>query len=286
MYSAAALLTILLLHAEPGDDKGQMQRWMAFYANAAGEYKVYLGDDEEAPLEFNPVSILQYTNPERERGQHGAVFVWTYRGRPEAIGTIWSIRNRKDSTKRRTAHEFHSLSSSPLWSEHPKIIGLGGKGKMPQWRPNQAGIELSSIPGAPQASTSKSARLAQMRSLARGFDAIAIGNDGRESQLRLLPKPLVRYESEPSGVVDGALFTMVLGTDPELLLLIELRQVNGTPTWQFAAARSTGLPLRLRLRERTVWQCEKAQTWVGNQPYFFCVGVSEHDADQPAQRKE
>ena len=34
--------------------------------------------------------------------------------------------------------------------------------------------------------------------------------------------PLTRYRSPAARVIDGALFALVLGTDPELLLMIEL----------------------------------------------------------------
>lgn len=286
MVSVAVLLPLILFQADPSDTKEQTQRWMAFYATTAGEYKIYLDGDEEMPLEFAAESILRYTNPERERGQHGAVFVWKHQGRPEAIGTIWSIRNRQDATQRRTAHELHSLSLSPLRAEHPEITGLGQNGKVPQWRVNEAGIKLSDIPDAPAASTSKPSRLVQMRRLASRFNGVSIARDGSANQLRLLSQPLMRYASPAAGVVDGALFAMVLGTDPELLLMIERRQVDGIPTWQFAAARCTGVPLRLHMNKKIVWQCEKARTWVGNRPYFFCVGVSQHDAKQPEQGGE
>lgn len=280
MHSLIISLPLLLLQADALDDQEQLQRWLKFYAQAASAYQIVRVDgQQETPLVLHPTNLLQYTNAERERGQHGAVFVWTCQGRPEAIGTIWSIRHRTDPTKRRTAHELHSLSLSPLRSVHPEVTRLGNQGKMPQWRPVKAGIAFTQFARAPDPSPSATVRRAQMRTLARGFDAVLVDRQERDVALRLLPKPLFRYASEQADVVDGALFAMVNGTDPELFVMIETRNVNGRPHWHFAACRCTGRPLRLKLSGQTVWQCERAPTWDGKQPYFFCVGVTEHDAD-------
>ena len=152
---------------------------------------------------------------------------------------------------------------------------------MPQWEPKEAGIKLVPIPGAPDPADSPAKRLIQMRRIAREFSATSTANDGTQTVLRLLSQPLYRYQSKSAKVTDGGLFGLVYGTDPELLLIIEAREEAGHSKWHFAAARCTGLPLNLKHKDKTVWQCEKAKTWVGDRLYFFCVGVSEHDADVP-----
>jgi hypothetical protein len=42
----------------------------------------------------------------------GAVFIWTYQGRPEMIGSIGSRQFRPGMS--RVFHEFHSLTLQPL----------------------------------------------------------------------------------------------------------------------------------------------------------------------------
>jgi hypothetical protein len=54
-------------------------------------------------------------------------------------------------------------------------------------------------------------------------------------------------------MTDGALFTFVQGTDPELCLLIEVHQVDGRPRWQYGLARFTSLEQRVSHRGRAVW---------------------------------
>ena len=280
------LLTLFPAQVAAADDAEGMRRWGEVYAETAEEYSFSLGGPDGAPLEFRPQSILNFSNPERARGQHGSVFVWTHDGRPEAIGTIWSIRNSSDRTKRRTSHEFQSLSLSPLHSERREIKGLGRRGPVPQWRPELPGIELQSFEQAADPAASKPARLVQMRRLARQFDAVGYSGVDDEVPLRLLDQPLLRYESPAAGVLDGGLFAMVMGTDPELLLLIEARETNGSAQWQFAAARFTGKPLELRRQGEVVWQREQAPAWVGNQTYFLCVGVEQLPDPPPAPESQ
>jgi hypothetical protein len=55
-----------------------------------------------------------------------------------------------------------------------------------------------------------------------------------------LSTPLYRYEKPPGDVLEGAVFAFVLGTDPELLLVLEARRDEGATVWQYALARMTG----------------------------------------------
>jgi hypothetical protein len=88
-----------------------------------------------------------------------------------------------------------------------------------------------------------------MRALAREFKA-SVDLDKGGTELRLLSQPVFRYESE----VDGALFAFVLTTDPETLLMIEDRAVDGRPVWHYAFARMSNRSLVAKHRDRVVWE--------------------------------
>ena len=49
---------------------------------------------------------------------------------------------------------------------------------------------------------------------------------GEKTELRLAPRPLFEYSSPTAGVIDGAIFSFVVATDPEVLLLIEAFDEN------------------------------------------------------------
>jgi hypothetical protein len=100
---------------------------------------------------------------------------------------------------------------------------------------------------------SASARLVQMRQIARDFKAYMFADSTWE--LRLLTQPLMRYGDEKRDVIDGALFAYVWtkGTDPEFILLLECRRDDGEPTWCFAPARFSNRGVWLKRAEKDVW---------------------------------
>ena len=52
-----------------------------------------------------------------------------------------------------------------------------------------------------------------------------------------MAQPLYRYPEQVSSVLDGAIFSFAMTTDPELLVLLEDREIDGQPTWHVAFAR-------------------------------------------------
>jgi len=83
-------------------------------------------------------------------------------------------------------------------------------------------------------------------------------NGGKQEELRLLPKPLYRYElkgvkdADPS-LQDGAMFAFVMGTDPEVILLLEVMGRDDKVTWKYAFARATGTVANASLGSAVVW---------------------------------
>ena len=251
--------------------KDSFQRWVEYYTRQAEEYEFSLGKAERR-LELQATPVLKYSNPVRPTDQHGAIYVWTLDGRPEVIGSIWSSEDAKDPLLRMVTHEFQSLSLDTLVSKHPQRSG--SQGPIPDWKTSAPGIELQILPDADAPAKSAPARLSQMRRLAAEFSAQITGsNIESESELRLLNRPLVRYASQSAKVIDGGLFAFVQATDPELLLLIELRETADGPRWHYAAARFTNRPLLLSRGERKLWECERAEDYVGHHPYFLYIGV-------------
>jgi hypothetical protein len=257
-------------------DKGSFKRWGEFYTEQAAQYEFSL-DPAERRLKLEATPVLQYSNPVRPTDQHGAVYVWTLDGRPEVIGSIWSSEDAKDASLRVVTHEFQSLSLEPIVSQHPPRSGR--MGQIPDWKTSAAGIELQILPDAAAAAKSAPGRLSQMRRLAAEFSAQITGSEVEAaSGLRLLTNPLMRYASKSAKVLDGGLFAFVQATDPELLLLIELRETEDGPRWHYAAARFTNRPLVLTRGERKLWECQRGEDYVGHNPYFLYLGVGRRSS--------
>ena len=123
------------------------------------------------------------------------------------------------------------------------------------WVPQAAGVDLKPIPGAPEPAATPAARLVQIRTLARDFSGRSLSDQGQAWTLRLLPRPLYRYESTDSAVVDGAVFALVssAGTDPEIILLIEARKTPTGMRWDYGAARFSDMDLWLKHKDEEVW---------------------------------
>ena len=72
----------------------------------------------------------------------------------------------------------------------------------------------------------------------------------------MLPQPIYRYAASKQDLLDGALFTLVQGTDPEMFLLLEARGAKDSPRWMFAATRMNGVGFQLRYNDREIWATE------------------------------
>src|SRR6185436_4222120 len=89
---------------------------------------------------------------------------------------------------------------------------------------------------------SPAARQRTMREIARQFTA-GENYRGQSFPLRLLPTPLYTYKSEGRAIIDGGLFTLVNGNDPEVVVQIEARAAAGAKRWQVAFARLSSAEL-------------------------------------------
>jgi hypothetical protein len=168
--------------------------------------------------------------------------VWTFQGRPEAIASIFS---HPENGRRVVVHELHSLSAAVL---DPVRASEN------QWQP-KAGLSLRPVPSAPVPADSGKQRQFQMRALTREFSARSVDYDLHTWELRLLPKALFLYASPELGILDGALFAFVTsaGTDPEVVLILEARNAESGPQWQYAAVRFSDFNLHVDFRKNEVW---------------------------------
>jgi hypothetical protein len=224
--------------------KASNRQLLELHTNDAASFAMFRDAKRTQKLELRREPVYRWTNPTRSMGQEGDVFVWTYRGRPEVIGSIFShpIANNE----RRVCHELHSLSP---------VILVVDRDASEQWVPQSAGVDLKPVEGAPAPAGTAPQRLAQMRGLAREFTGRSKSVQGQAWELRLLPQPLFRYRSNDAGVIDGAVFALVsnAGTDPEIIILLEARTSETGQKWVYAAARFSDMSLWLSYKNEEIW---------------------------------
>jgi hypothetical protein len=208
----------------------------------ARQYVMRLDARPDAVFTLHEEPLLHWSNPART-GEDGAVFVWLLDGRPQVIGSIFTYRYA-DVMRRK--HEYHSLAAGPLTAAY------GGRRV---WAPRKAGISFEPVPDAPPVPPTARGRLSQMKGLARKFSARIEDSNGKKDELRLLTQPLFRYETTDK-TTDGALFSFSLGTDPEVILILESSLDGSRPAWNYAFARYHFVDLHASYEGREAWHAQ------------------------------
>ncbi len=233
---------------------------------AMDETQIFVGSDLDEPAK--PVVALRWANNSRGNGsEDGATVLYIHAGRPLAAACFYPWEGR-------LVHDFEAISRERL---------VGRRGGSTIWQPQTAGVKFADVPDAPVPDATRAQRLRQMKLLAEQFQSTMLGwkNDSSDREtLRLLPRPLYRYEAadEADGAVvdgtavDGAVFAFVIGTDPETLLLLEAIKKGDAMIWQYAFARRTSGELDGRHRDQVVWKAERNPTTNDpRQPHFSIV---------------
>ena len=225
--------------------------------------------DEERRLTMIPKPVMTWTGQERKDFTSGDVFIWQRDGRAEVIGCIGSVGAGID--RRSIFQEYHALTKEPL---HATTLAIAGK-----WSPRTPGVELKPMADDMPPATTAVRRLSQMRRLAARFQPYMLTSERKEERLRLLPQPIFRFnlkrlEQSNTNVVDGAIFAYVwtIGTDPELLVLIECHKIGEKLHWLYAPIRFTYRQMRLDYEAQEVWDCavDSGKTMRG--PYITTGG--------------
>lgn len=206
--------------------------------------------------------LLRYSDPTRGGTSRSDSFlldagVWRLgtEGRPTALVTV-EIYQTPDKVQL-LSFEFFALSEAKFSLKH--------KTKDVSWEPAVSGLKLKDLPDAPKPAATATARLTQMRQLARRFTAKELIN--KESvECRLIAQPIDRYQSEAEKIVDGAIFVLANGTNPEIGIVLESNEQR----WQYGILRLTSAETSVALDEREVTKYENYPPFSRNNgPYHY-----------------
>jgi hypothetical protein len=197
------------------------------------------------PKALAPVSepLLRYSDPTRAPSVLLDAGVWRVgEGRPTALVTV-ELYQRPNGT-RVLSFEFLSLSD--------KKFSLKHKSEKVAWDATESGLALKELPDAPKPAATAAARLTQMRQQARRFSAKETYN-GESIECRLVAQPIDRYQSEAQKIVDGAIFALANGTNPEIGILLEC----DAERWSYGVLRLSGAQSAVSLDGKEVVAYEK-----------------------------
>jgi hypothetical protein len=266
---------VAIVAAEEPESAARITEALRITTDAAKQYELELVGPPSHRLELHPESILRWSNP--VAGEvYGNVFVWTHEGRPEVIGSF----HKWYSPLTHGSHEFHSLAISPIG---------GTRDGEPVWKAEQPGIVLHRVAQQQPVAKTELGRLRQMRVISRRFTVQKTDRKGVSREMRLLPKPIYRYGSNDSRVLEGGLFVFVQGTDPEVFLLVEARQSGNKWEWQYSLARMNSEHFVAKYQDREVW-CVEIWPWSkvknGREPYTIFGPFDQHFSEISGQESE
>jgi len=240
---------MICARAGAGEDEGQSEearraRQLEKMKRSAAQYTISPAADRRQRFKFHESPALRWTNPVGG-ARDGTVFLWTDRGRPQAVLQLYTYDDDHFS------HEWQSLAEGTLTAERAGEVA---------WDPDQPGIRFQELPDADAPAATGPARLRQMKSLAAKFSSTFTGfaQSPTPVELRLLPQPLFRYETaDDPERFDGALFAFVQGTDPQGLLMLEARRDGAAPRWHYGFARMASGAVTARYGNREIFSVEK-----------------------------
>lgn len=230
--------------AEPPDDETARQQRLELMTRKLDSFVLSTDGARDTALPRTPAPVLRYSNAVRGAYGDGAVFLWLSGPRPVAAASLWLREERE------VGCEFTTLSDRPL-----RCL----RGQALVWAPHSGSLVNQPLPGALRAGESPETRLIQMRQTARRFSGQCYSRAADQwEELRLLPQPIHRFGDEDAGTLDGALFVLVQGNDPEILVLLEVLQSSGgdPPPWRYSLARVSSMQMKARLDGTEIWSVE------------------------------
>jgi hypothetical protein len=234
---------------------GELARAITIVSAAAGTRSELIADP-----------IYRFDDPTR-RFSDGTLWAFGKSGRPDAL--LCLSLEKDDRGRLKWIHELTSLSDGP-------VAASSRHGSGPWvWNPREPGLVLRPMGKGQPPAPDEARRLRQMREIARRFKASESLDPARNDpsdrfELRLLPRPVLRYQAPDAGLVDGAIFLMAYGRNPEIALLIEARRDGqGEPAWFCGLARIGAARFRVALDDRVVADLPKPVIAGWRDTYFL-----------------
>jgi hypothetical protein len=234
---------------DPGktkEEEAQRAKQLKVMQRSAEQVTLSLADEPKHTFKLNETALLRFSNPVSGT-KDGAIYLWSYQGRPQAILKLYTFDNKQFT------HEWLSLSESAMVAERDgKTI----------WSPELPGVTFREVPDAPKPAETAAERLRQMKALSSKFTSAytATHLDAKPFELRLLTQPLHRYETTDDARADGAVFGFAQSTAPAVLLLFETRKVRDTTRWHYAFASLVTGPVTAKHGETEVFSSTKDYT--------------------------
>ncbi len=88
--------------------------------------------------------------------------------------------------------------------------------------------------------------------------------------LNLMPRPLMEFKAEKQNVPYGAVFAFASGSNPSMLLIVQLEETSEGKRWMYRPVHMTSLEVTLSHDGKLVWKDPQQMSGeVSTWGYFF-----------------
>lgn len=268
-----ALLGLAAL-ATAADDSSQIARGKAMRKIAQA---VDVQAEDGAKVELVDEPAYRWDDPARRFGD-GTVWVYGKSGRPAGLLTLSFNKNAQNGVE--WLHELTALTSTRF-----SAVSRDGW----TWAPSPPGMTFRPIPNAPAPAGDEAKRLRQMNEQARRFKAFELfdpsgENQPRRYELRLLTKPVHRYKDPARGVLDGGVFLIAYGRNPEIVLVVEARgEGNTPPRWTYGLGRISMAVTHISLDDKELadWSGDAGSAGPNQGYHIFAMPAARELSAEP-----
>jgi hypothetical protein len=217
-----------------------------YMLRAMRKYAVVLDGKPQKVATFRSDASLRWSNPigDVDDGLL-AVYSTSPTERPAMIASLCLHGPAMNGAE---THEFADI--------HPGPVELV-RGSKSVWLPATRYSKFERLPDAPAPSKTAALRMAQIKQMAARFEFVDLFREtdsaAKPHVLRMMPRPTYRYGDAESEIIDAAIFTFVVATDPEACLLIEIHRKDQELFWEYLVIPMTTYALEAKLDGKVVW---------------------------------
>jgi hypothetical protein len=228
------------------DDERSVQL-LSQMRSLAGQTTVKFAKSQR-PIELVKTPVFRYSDQPRQFID-ATLWVWTNDGRPVAFQKIEALEFAAEATRPSLWQLcFASVSADFVVAQWPE-----GR----SFQSTEPGLTFRALSESPAVATGNSQRKRQAREIVRKFSARIVTNptNNTTQEMRLLTTPIFDYDDRSTGEFMGSVFGLSTnGTNPDVLIVLEVQGQNDKLAWHFAPARMTSGGVTLTYRDSKVWE--------------------------------
>jgi hypothetical protein len=262
---AKAETTVLRENIDATTDADKAAKRFQFMTTAIQRFQVHVLGETKADSLLIAMPLLRYQNP-LSSSKDGILVAFSRGGRPDCLATL------SPQSETSSVHEFYNTAGEPIEVRREQSV---------LWSAPAIDLKWQDLAGGQPPAGTPALRVIQMRKIAEEFNVM--DDHGWTTKvrqpLRLLRQPVHRYADAERGIVDGAIFSYVLGTDPEANLLLEAYQAEGGPRWRFTFSPQTIYGMQAYRDEQMVWEIPERRVFCNSTAVQYVCPYSRHPDD-------